>query len=210
MLESFGARLRQRREEQGVDLVAIAAQTKIKLSLLEGLERDDVSHWPSGIYRRAYIRTYAHAIGLSPDVVVREFLEIYPDPVELAAAAAIAAAVESARVNTAPPTRLRNIVGSALGSLSRLRRSPGLEDSSARDDARVEVPAAAELEVDSQSLPDPVGADAPTELVIAGRPVNVPGSPEPADTLVSAPASYDLDLLAVANLCTEFGRVADA
>ena len=69
MPESFGARMRQRREERGIDLIAIAEQTKIKLALLEALERDDVSHWPSGIFRRAYIRTYAQFIGLDPDVV---------------------------------------------------------------------------------------------------------------------------------------------
>ena len=102
MSESFGARLRQRRERQEIALNTIAEQTKIKLSLLEALERDDVSHWPAGIFRRAFIRAYAHAIGLDPDVVVREFLEVHPDPVEVvAAAAAIASAAESARTSAA-------------------------------------------------------------------------------------------------------------
>ncbi|MBA3890731.1 MAG: helix-turn-helix domain-containing protein [Gemmatimonadaceae bacterium] len=78
--QSFGARLRQRREERHIRLIAIADQTKIKLSLLQALERDDVSHWPSGIFRRAYVRTYAQFIGLDPDVVVREFLEALPTP----------------------------------------------------------------------------------------------------------------------------------
>src|SRR5918997_5871855 len=82
MPDSFGARLRRQREQQNIPLVTIAEQTKIKASLLEALERDDVSRWPSGIFRRAYVRAYAHAIGLSPDEVVREFLERYPDPSE--------------------------------------------------------------------------------------------------------------------------------
>src|SRR4029450_14102990 len=82
MPDSFGARLRERREQQQVALSTIAEQTKIKVSLLEALERDDVSHWPSGIFRRAFIRAYAHAIGLEPDVVVRDFLAVHPDPVE--------------------------------------------------------------------------------------------------------------------------------
>jgi hypothetical protein len=43
MPESFGARLRERRERQHVALATIAEQTKIKLSLLEALERDDYS-----------------------------------------------------------------------------------------------------------------------------------------------------------------------
>src|SRR5580765_4867234 len=80
MSETFGARLRKRREEQAIALVTIAEQTKIKLSLLEALERDEVTYWPSGIFRRAFIRAYAQAISLNPDVVVREFLDLYPDP----------------------------------------------------------------------------------------------------------------------------------
>src|SRR3954447_14691229 len=79
MPEGFGARLRQRRERQQIDLAAIAEQTKIKLSLLEGLERDDVSRWPAGIFRRSFIRSYAAAIGLDPDDVMKEFAERFPD-----------------------------------------------------------------------------------------------------------------------------------
>ncbi|MEO5898334.1 MAG: helix-turn-helix domain-containing protein [Vicinamibacterales bacterium] len=133
MLESFGARLRQHREEHGIALATIAEQSKIKGSLLEALERDDVSQWPSGIYRRAYIRAYAHAIGLDPDVVLREFLERYPDQAEVDAAAAITALAESARANASPPTRLRYLVGSAIGSLARLTRGPSVPESHATE-----------------------------------------------------------------------------
>ena len=127
MPESFGARLRKQREERGIDLNWIAEDTKIKRSLLEGLERDDVSRWPSGIFRRAYLRTYAQVIGLDPDVVLREFLELHPDPVDVLEAAAAAASEEAARRNAAPGLLLRTIVDSAIGSLARLRR-PGAID----------------------------------------------------------------------------------
>ena len=86
MPESFGAQLRQQRERQQIALASVAEQTKIGLSLLEALERDDMSHWPSGIFRRSFIRAYARSIGLEPDVVVREFLECYPDPIDDVAA----------------------------------------------------------------------------------------------------------------------------
>jgi hypothetical protein len=39
-----------------------------------------LSRWPSGVFRRAFMRSYAEAIGLDPDEVVREFLERFPDP----------------------------------------------------------------------------------------------------------------------------------
>ena len=145
MPESFGARLRQRRECQQIALTTIGEQTKIKLSLLEALERDDVSHWPVGIFRRAFIRAYAHAIGLEPDVAVREFLELHPDPIEVFAVSASAPDIDGAGVNGGPPTRLRCLVGSALGSLSRLRpgiiprRRSAVEDLAAADCASVKV-----------------------------------------------------------------------
>lgn len=124
MLESFGARLRRQREQQNIPLTTIAEQTKIKVSLLEGLERDDVSRWPSGIFRRAYVRAYAHAIGLSPDEVVREFVERYPDPAqESEPVAAVAAAHNAGPTVTGAPTRLHFLVESAMASLSRLSRN---------------------------------------------------------------------------------------
>jgi hypothetical protein len=129
MPESFGAQLRQRRERQQIALTTIAEQTKIKLSLLEALERDDLSHWPEGIFRRAFVRAYAHAIGLEPDVVVREFLEVHPDPVEVVATASagspLAAGADGAWVSAGPPTRFRYLVGTAIDSLSRLRVGTG-------------------------------------------------------------------------------------
>ena len=127
MPEGFGARLRTQREARHIDLGWIAEETKIKRSLLEGLERDDVSRWPSGIFRRAYVRTYAHIIGLDPDVVLREFLEVHPDPVDVLEAAAAAASEEAARRNAAPGLLLRTIVDSAIGSLARLRRPGAME-----------------------------------------------------------------------------------
>jgi transcriptional regulator with XRE-family HTH domain len=79
MTETFGARLRRERERRTISLTDIAQQTKIKASLFEQLERDDVSHWPSGIFRRSFMRAYAHAVGLDVDVTLREFLERFPD-----------------------------------------------------------------------------------------------------------------------------------
>jgi transcriptional regulator with XRE-family HTH domain len=78
--ESFGRRLRRERERRQIAISSIAENSKIKASLFEELERDDVSHWPSGVFRRAFIRAYADAIGLNADAIAREFLERFPDP----------------------------------------------------------------------------------------------------------------------------------
>src|SRR5258708_22300653 len=144
MPDRFGARLRQQRERQQIALSWIAEQTKIKVSLLEGLERDDVSHWPVGIFRRAFIRSYAHAIGLDPGVVLVEFLARHPDPTDIAAAPETTAPADEARESARPPTRLRILVGSAISSLSRGRdaavNTPKSSDDLAADPAAVAIP----------------------------------------------------------------------
>ena len=77
---TFGPRMRQERERRQISLTSIAENTKISRSLLEALERDDVSRWPTGIFRRSFVRAYATAIGLDADEVVKEFAERFPDP----------------------------------------------------------------------------------------------------------------------------------
>ncbi len=75
----FGARLRAQRERRGITLVSIAESTKIKRSSLEALERGDVSQWPRGLFRRAYMRDYACAIGLAPELLVEELERLFPE-----------------------------------------------------------------------------------------------------------------------------------
>lgn len=125
MDRSFGSRLRMRREQRQVALAAIADQTKIKLSLLEGLERDDMSHWPAGVFRRSFVRAYARAIGLEPEAVIREFIQAYPDAADNTVGETLISGGEAA--SHRPPTRFQHLVGSAIGALPgahRLRRQP--------------------------------------------------------------------------------------
>jgi transcriptional regulator with XRE-family HTH domain len=79
---SFGARLRAERERRQISIASIADKTKILGALLEGLENDDVSRWPTGFYRRAFFRAYVGAIGLDPEPAVREFAERFPEAEE--------------------------------------------------------------------------------------------------------------------------------
>ena len=98
MEASFGTRLRQQRERRGIELAAIAGQTKIKRSLLEALERDDLKYWPTGIFRRSWVRNYAQAIGADADAVVRELRALYPE--EEVSVEDIASALERAGSET--------------------------------------------------------------------------------------------------------------
>ena len=71
--DSFGPRLRRERERRGISLEMLAASTKVSIDLWEGLERNDLARWPSGIFARAFVRDYAKTIGLDPDGVVDDF-----------------------------------------------------------------------------------------------------------------------------------------
>ena len=70
---TLGAYLRAERERRGLTLKTISEGTKVSVPLLEGLESDDISRWPGGIFRRAFVRSYAEAVGLDPDAVLRRF-----------------------------------------------------------------------------------------------------------------------------------------
>jgi cytoskeletal protein RodZ len=101
---SFGARMRFERERREISIATISENTKILGALLEGMENDDVSRWPTGFYRRAFIRAYASAIGLDPDAVAREFMERFPEPEQKLATLAEPTA---ARSDAARPGTLR-------------------------------------------------------------------------------------------------------
>lgn len=235
----FGARLRLQREQQGITLRTIADRTKIKLSLLEGLERDDLSQWPAGIYRRSYFREYAQAIGLEPEPLVREFLERYPDP--------NGADPFPGEVRTGvgsgdrPPTRLRYLIDSAVGVLPARRSQPGhtYERSYAsipapaagffvHGDGGLQEPMPPAAEVDSREAPPPSPAEpltlslfepfdpAPVEPLsllfepLDSAPVEVLTPAAPADAVAGQPAPVRVDFAAVAHLCSRLARVVEA
>ena len=75
----FGAWLRRERERREMSLDAVAEQTKINVALLAGLERGDLARWPTGIFRRAFVRAYAVEVGLDPDPVTATFVRLFPE-----------------------------------------------------------------------------------------------------------------------------------
>lgn len=74
----FGGRMRRLREERGVSLRDIATSTKVAVSSLEALERNEVTRLPGGIFLRAMVRSYAHEIGTDPEAAVRDFVAAFP------------------------------------------------------------------------------------------------------------------------------------
>jgi len=62
-----------------VSLQQLATATKVSETLWAGLERNDFSRWPNGIFARAYVREYAKAIGVDPEATVDEFCRWFPN-----------------------------------------------------------------------------------------------------------------------------------
>src|SRR5438094_10524931 len=76
---AFGPNLRRIRIQRGVSLEQIAASTKVPAALWEGLERNDFSRWPNGIYARSFVREYSNAIGVDPESTVDDFCRWFPN-----------------------------------------------------------------------------------------------------------------------------------
>jgi cytoskeletal protein RodZ len=74
----FGGTLRAARERRGVSLRQIANATKISVAILEGLERNDISKLPAGIFGRAFVRSYAIEVGLDPETTIQDFIAQFP------------------------------------------------------------------------------------------------------------------------------------
>jgi transcriptional regulator with XRE-family HTH domain len=76
--DAFGPNLRRVRVKKGISIEKIAADTKIAAALLEGLEKNDFSGWPTGIFARSYVRQYAESVGVEADATVDEFCRWFP------------------------------------------------------------------------------------------------------------------------------------
>lgn len=76
--EAFGPNLRRLRLQRGLTLEQIAQQTKVNVALWDGLEQNDLSRWPSGLFARSHVREYAEIVGADPDATVDEFCRWFP------------------------------------------------------------------------------------------------------------------------------------
>jgi hypothetical protein len=77
--DAFGPNLRRIRMQRRIPLEQIVRTTKVPADLLAGLEANDFSSWPTGLFARAYVRQYAAAIGVDPDETVNEFCRWFPE-----------------------------------------------------------------------------------------------------------------------------------
>ena len=78
-MTSLGQRLRQERLSRGVDIAAIAAETRICSRYLEAIEADNYDTLPGGFFRRAFVRQYANELGITESEVDAYLQQIEPE-----------------------------------------------------------------------------------------------------------------------------------
>lgn len=68
-----GQELFEARHRCGLTLDDISRTTKIPVSLLRAIERNDFDRLPQGFFTRAFVRTYAAEVGLDADHILESF-----------------------------------------------------------------------------------------------------------------------------------------
>lgn len=75
-----GEALRGARERLGLDVDDIALATKVRASYVAALEEMNLDALPAGPFATGYVKAYARALGLDPDVVAARFKGETPEP----------------------------------------------------------------------------------------------------------------------------------
>jgi transcriptional regulator with XRE-family HTH domain len=71
--KTTGSELARARQRLSLSLEDIARRTKISVTYLAAIERDQLQQLPGGLYSRAFVRAYAREVGCDPDDIVRRF-----------------------------------------------------------------------------------------------------------------------------------------
>jgi len=76
-MASLGQILKEAREKKHVTASQAAAATRMKIQIVEALERDDFSRIAAPMYARGFIKLYAEYLGLDPAPLIREYVELH-------------------------------------------------------------------------------------------------------------------------------------
>ncbi|MFA1539327.1 helix-turn-helix domain-containing protein [Actinomadura monticuli] len=86
---SIGETLAEERERAGLSVTQVSLQTRIRETVIRGMEADDFSACGGNFYARGHIRSISRVIGIDPEPLVAEFDEGHggaPQPVSAVSA----------------------------------------------------------------------------------------------------------------------------
>jgi cytoskeletal protein RodZ len=70
---SIGDSLAEARRQAGLTITEVSQQTRIRESIIRGIEQDDFSACGGDFYARGHIRSIGTVIGLDPEPLIREY-----------------------------------------------------------------------------------------------------------------------------------------
>jgi hypothetical protein len=76
-MPSIGDSLREARMRQHLDIADVESRTKIRAKYLRALENEEFGMLPGPTFVKTFLRTYAEALGLDPQVLVEEYRATY-------------------------------------------------------------------------------------------------------------------------------------
>jgi transcriptional regulator with XRE-family HTH domain len=110
---ALGAVLRAAREGKGLTPQQVAEATRMMVQIVEDLENEDFRKIAAPLYGRGFIKLYAECVGVDPEPLVAEFIEIFTGkrpPQILRRAIPAAPAPASARAAPQPEGRKAAVV----------------------------------------------------------------------------------------------------
>lgn len=110
---ALGSQLREARMRLGLTTSEIAAATRMKVQIVEAIEREDFSSIAAPIYGKGFIRLFAERVGINPGPLVEEYVAVF--------------------VNRTEPS-LQKTLESAAGTTEPVPSEAGEEDGPAQDD----------------------------------------------------------------------------
>jgi cytoskeleton protein RodZ len=76
-MPTIGETLREARMRQRLDIADVEERTKIRAKYLRALENEEFGMLPGPTFVKTFLRTYAEALGLDPQVLVEEYRATY-------------------------------------------------------------------------------------------------------------------------------------
>jgi len=86
---SIGETLASARRRAGLTVTQVSQRTRIRESIIQGIEHDDYAACGGDFYARGHIRSIAHAVGTDPDPLISEYDATLRAPEEISAADAL-------------------------------------------------------------------------------------------------------------------------
>src|SRR5258708_12317365 len=113
---SIGGTLAQARHDAGLTVTEVSQRTRIRETIIRGIEQDDYSACGGDFYARGHLRSIARAVGADPALLIGEYDATLRAPEEITAAEALEPAMPVLAVARRRPN-LTAVLAAALLAL---------------------------------------------------------------------------------------------